>query len=698
MIKSRFALLLSLMFLAISFSTGTRSSRASIGSNSIQDQSNQIKSEHPEAGSVGVSATGTVMLKQIVTGLSNPLYVTSAHDGTNRLFVVEQTGAIKVLQPGSTTPTVFLDITSEVQFGGEQGVIGLAFHPLFWSNGRFFVHYTRSLDGLNVISEFHVPSGTPNVADPTSERVLIVMAQPFTNHNGGMIEFGHDGFLYCGKGDGGSGDDPEKLAQNLGVTNGKILRINVDQANSPRPYSSPSTNPFFSRGGARPEIYAYGMRNPFRFSFDRQTGQLYCGDVGQDTWEEADIINLGGNYGWSIFEGDTCTGLYPTCSMTGLSFPFLVYQHLMGRCAILGGYVYRGTLNTLPQGTYTFGDLCTGEIFEWNGSSFSTIINSADSIHSFGEDESGEIYMSDGAGTVFQIVSPTACTFSVGTPSFSFSSAANSGSFMVTEGGGCQWSSLSNASWITVTSGGSGTSSGMLTFSVQANTSTAPRLGTISVAGTVVKITQAGAAQRYVGYVDAANCSLIGGWAADRNRLNTPIQVTLYDGASPIQTVLANGHRPDVGAFLGDNGNHGYTITIPPLLKDGKTHSLHVRFESSTFDLNNSPASITCPETPNYAGYVDVANCSTIAGWAADRNQPSVPITVTILDGSTVIGTVTANASRPDVGAFLDDSGYHGFNFTVPASLMTGTTHTVHVRFGSSATDLVNSPASLNCP
>jgi glucose/arabinose dehydrogenase len=692
--KFRFTLSMSLVFLALSFSAVTR---GAYDSKSNPVRKGQTGQEHPDVNTGGTTMPGPPKLKQILSGLSNPLYATSAHDGTNRLFLVEQTGAIKVLQPGSTTPTVFLDLSSKVQFGGEQGLIGLAFHPEFWNNGRFFVHYTRNTDGNNVISEFNVSAATPNVASPT-ERLLVVMPQPFTNHNGGMIEFGRDGFLYCGKGDGGSEDDPLKNGQNDTVFNGKILRINVDQANGVAPYSSPSTNPFFGNGTKRQEIYATGMRNPFRFSFDRGTGELYCGDVGQDTWEEVDIVTLGANYGWSIFEGDHCTNFYPTCSTTGLTFPILEYQHLVGRCAVLGGYVYRGTLNTLTEGLYTFGDLCTGEIFTWNGSAMSTIIDSGDSIHSFGEDESGEIYMVDGQGALFQIVATNTCTFSVGTHSFSFGSGAATGKFTVSDSGGCGWTSMSNASWITVTSGGSGAGGNTLNFSVAENTSTSPRLGTISVAGTVVKITQAGVPARFVGFVDSAGCNTIAGWAADRDRLNTPLVVTLYDGNSPIETVTANESRPDVGVFLGDDGVHGFNIPTPPILMDGQPHSLHVRFESTTTDLTGSPASLTCAEVPSFIGFVDHAACDTIAGWAADRNQFDKPITVTILDGTTVIATLTANVSRPDVGVFLGNDGLNGFVFTTPASLMTGTTHTVHVQFGTSGIDLTESPASINCP
>src|SRR5689334_2245953 len=232
-----------------------------------------------------------VPLVPVLAGLASPIYVTNAHDGSNRLFVVEQPGRIKVLQPNATAPTVFLDITSRVLSGGEQGLLGLAFHPQFVSNGRFFVDYTRRPDGATVIAEYQVSAQNRNVAG-TTERVLLVIPQPYVNHNGGMVEFGPDGFLYIGMGDGGSGNDPENRAQNPNELLGKILRIDVDHA------APPPTNPYANGSGGRPEIYAIGLRNPFRFSFDRATGQLYVGDVGQDEREEVDIVTAGGNYGW----------------------------------------------------------------------------------------------------------------------------------------------------------------------------------------------------------------------------------------------------------------------------------------------------------------------------------------------------------------------------------------------------------------
>ena len=349
------------------------------------------------------SALAAIQLQPVLTGLSSPLYVTSARDGTNRLFIVEQGGRILVLQPGATAATVFLDITSKVLSGGERGLLGLAFHPQYAVNRRFFVNYTRRPDGATVIAEYQASAADSNVADPT-ERQLLVISQPFANHNGGMIEFGPDGFLYIGMGDGGSGNDPGNRAQDINDLLGKMLRIDIDAPGVP--YSSPPSNPFFGATPGRDEIFATGLRNPFRFSFDRGTGQLYAGDVGQGAREEIDIITLGGNYGWRVFEGTLCTNNDPgLCNPTNFVPPIAEYDHSGGRCSITGGYVYRGSRSTLPMGTYIYGDFCTGEIFQLfpasNGGAQSVLLDTTLSISSFGEDEAGEIFVVDLGGTVF---------------------------------------------------------------------------------------------------------------------------------------------------------------------------------------------------------------------------------------------------------------------------------------------------------
>ena len=356
-----------------------------------------------------------IELQSLLTGLSSPVYVTHSRDGTNRLFIVEQPGRIKVLQPGATSPTVFLNITAKVLFGGEQGLLGLAFHPNYAVNRRFFVNYTRLTDGDTVIAEYQASSMDPNIAD-TTETELLVIDQPFANHNGGMLEFGVDGFLYIGMGDGGSGNDPGNRAQDITELLGKMLRINIDVPNGPVPYSSPPTNPFFGSIPGRDEIFALGFRNPFRWSFDRLTNLLFAADVGQSAREEIDIVSLGGNYGWRVFEGTLCTGLNPPDPMCIGSYiaPIAEYSHMGGRCSITGGYVYRGARSTLPVGAYVYGDFCTGEIFQLNpaasGGVVSTLLDTTLSISSFGEDEAGEIYVVGLGGTVDRLTDPNAST------------------------------------------------------------------------------------------------------------------------------------------------------------------------------------------------------------------------------------------------------------------------------------------------
>jgi glucose/arabinose dehydrogenase len=363
-------------------------------------------------------ALADVQLEPILTDLSNPLYLTNAHDGSNRIFILEQAGMIKVLQPGSTTPTVFLDITPKVLSGGEQGLLGLTFHPEYATNRRFFINYTRQPDGATVIAEYQASASDANVADPL-ETTLLLIPQPFNNHNGGMIEFGPDGFLYIGMGDGGSGNDPGNRAQNINELLGKILRIDIDHPSGVDPYSSPSDNPFFGGTPGRDEIYAVGFRNPFRFSFDRATGQLFAGDVGQDAREEIDIVTLGGNFGWRVFEGTLCTNLDPAvCNAGGFTPPIAEYTHADGRCSITGGYVYRGTKSTLPVGAYVFGDFCTGEIlqlFPATGEGAQTVLlDTPLSISSFGEDEAGEIYVVGLGGTVHRLSATSAAASASG--------------------------------------------------------------------------------------------------------------------------------------------------------------------------------------------------------------------------------------------------------------------------------------------
>jgi hypothetical protein len=350
-------------------------------------------------------------LTPVVSGLSNPIFVGHAGDGSGRLFIVEQDGIVRVLQPLQSAPTLFLDVRTRVAAVGEQGLLGLAFHPQYVRNGRFFVYYTRAGDGAIVIAEHRV-SADPNIADPTGQVLLTIPHPVHTNHNGGMIAFGPDGYLYAGVGDGGGGNDQPNNAQNIDVLLGKILRIDVDRPGPGTLYSSPPDNPFVDAPG-RDEIFAFGFRNPWRFSFDRATGEPWIGDVGQGEREEIDrSLVRGGNYGWRVFEGFLCTNLGPSlCSPSDYIDPLLDYSHTRGRCSVTGGYVYRGSRGTLPAGLYVYGDFCSGEIFVTNGDTQVVLMFTAMSISSFGEDEQGELYVVDREGTISRIEPvPAACT------------------------------------------------------------------------------------------------------------------------------------------------------------------------------------------------------------------------------------------------------------------------------------------------
>ncbi|MGH7333673.1 MAG: PQQ-dependent sugar dehydrogenase [Candidatus Rokuibacteriota bacterium] len=349
-----------------------------------------------------------VVLQPVLANLAAPLYVTHARDGTDRLFIVEQRGVIKVRHPGGAGPSVFLDIGPRVLDGGERGLLGLAFHPHYSQNGRFFVNYTRRPDGATVIAEYRVSVADPNVA-ALDEVSLLVIPQPFANHNGGMIEFGPDGLLYIGMGDGGNAFDPRNRAQDPMTLLGKILRIDVDASVGVPPfYASPPSNPFAGPALGLDEIFAVGLRNPWRFSFDRATGGLYVGDVGQDEREEIDLVTIGGNYGWRVLEGTRCTGLDPGCADPTFVPPIAEYAHSGGRCAVTGGYAYRGNAGTLPAGAYVFADLCSGEIFLREGEIVRALLPTTLSIASFGEDESGELYVVDLGGAVYRLVNPDA--------------------------------------------------------------------------------------------------------------------------------------------------------------------------------------------------------------------------------------------------------------------------------------------------
>ena len=376
------------------------------------------------AGVYGLFGQSTLPFRlatDFLTGLNQPVLIRHAGDGTRRLFVVQQTGLIKVLQPGSTVPTNFIDLSSKIfiptSSSDERGLLGLTFHPQFATNHYFFVNYTRAGDGATIVSRFTAINNN-SVGDLSSERIVIgPIAQPFSNHNGGMIEFREDSpgtyNLYIGMGDGGSGNDPGNRAQNINELLGKFLRITPDvSGNNANPaYTVPADNPFVGVAGLE-EIYAIGVRNPFRFSFDRGgTHQLWAGDVGQNSWEEVDLISKGGNYGWRIYEGTHCTNLdgcgFPA-NYVGPVFDYSSSGAGNPRCTVIGGYVYRGSQRALNQGSYVYADYCSGEILKWENGQQTVVLDTTRNIVSFGEDEDGELYVvsspiSGAPGTVDKI-------------------------------------------------------------------------------------------------------------------------------------------------------------------------------------------------------------------------------------------------------------------------------------------------------
>ena len=359
-----------------------------------------------------VQGTPNLVTELVVSGLDQPVDLQAPSGDRTRLFVAEQTGRIRLVRNGSLVAMPFLDISSRISTGGERGLLGLAFHPSYAQNGRFFVNYTDHA-GDTRISEFRA-SSNPDVADAGSERQILFVDQPFPNHNGGGLAFGNDGKLYIGLGDGGSGGDPLHNGQNLGTPLGKLLRIDVDGAN---PYSVPPDNPFVSRPAAFGPVWAYGLRNPWRFGFDRATGDLYIGDVGQDAVEEIDMTPAsergGQNYGWNITEGDQCYPPNASCSKQGLTPPVLTYTHSEG-CSVTGGVVYQGCRMPGYRGTYFYGDYCSAFVRSFriqNGAATdrrdwtSSLGRGVNRISGFGVDADGEIHILDHQdGQVYRIV------------------------------------------------------------------------------------------------------------------------------------------------------------------------------------------------------------------------------------------------------------------------------------------------------
>lgn len=347
-----------------------------------------------------------ISLSLKASGLDRPVHIANAGDGSDRLFVVEQPGRIVIVKDGAPLTTPFLDIVSRVSCCGERGLLSVAFPPGYLAKGYFYVNYT-DIAGNTVVARYRV-SANPDIADPASEEILLTIEQPFQNHNGGQLAFGPDGFLYIGMGDGGSAGDPFGNGQKPEALLGKMLRIDVESGRFP--YAIPPDNPYLKNTNSRPEIWAVGLRNPWRFSFDRKTGDLYLADVGQNLFEEVHFQpagSVGGeNYGWNILEGTHCFKTDP-CDKTGLVIPVAEYDHSKG-CSVTGGMVYRGPGFSGMQGIYFYGDYCSGRIWGLrpSGTSWETaeLIDSAYSISTFGEDEEGNIYIADHvAGSIYKI-------------------------------------------------------------------------------------------------------------------------------------------------------------------------------------------------------------------------------------------------------------------------------------------------------
>ncbi len=355
----------------------------------------------PAASIVAAVGAAPAVQVQRVGSVPSALAIANAHDGSNRIFVASQSGQVWVVINGQRSTSPVLDIAERITSGGERGLLGLAFHPRFPGDPRLFVDYTDR-SGTTVVSSFAVGGGGSGPVDPASERVRVRQGQPYPNHNGGGLAFGPDGFLYIALGDGGSGGDPQGNGQRLDTLLGKILRIDVDTASGGRTYGIPTNNPFVAQPTARPEIWLTGLRHPWRFGFDRASGDLWIGDVGQDRWEEVEVSRAGSgglNFGWNRTEGFHCFAPANGCATDGLAPPVAEYAH-GSRCSITGGVVYRGAAYPSLAGRYLFADYCTGGLFAitsaGDGRREPQVVGRVtQGISAFGEDESGELYLAN---------------------------------------------------------------------------------------------------------------------------------------------------------------------------------------------------------------------------------------------------------------------------------------------------------------
>jgi len=356
--------------------------------------------------------TGNIQVERVFPDLSfqEMTNLVQPDDTSGLIFVTEQRGVIYAFSANNSQQAdIFLDITDRVnREGNEEGLLGLAFDPDYQGNGYLYVYYSADNPRRSVLSRFSLDQENTDVADPESEVIIMEIEQPYSNHNAGQLAFGPDGYLYIGLGDGGGSGDPLGNAQNLSTVLGSILRIDVSGLSGPGDYEIPVDNPFVDTEGARAEIWAYGLRNPWRFSFDLETGRLWAGDVGQNLWEEIDIITKGANYGWNIMEGSHCYSPSTGCNQSGLTLPIVEYDHSQG-CSVTGGYVYRADDIASLQGYYIYGDYCSGNIWAlaYNGSAVTEnklLVDSGLSITSFGEDLAGNLYILSRQGGIYTLV------------------------------------------------------------------------------------------------------------------------------------------------------------------------------------------------------------------------------------------------------------------------------------------------------
>jgi glucose/arabinose dehydrogenase len=404
--------------LAIATMLGAMLATGTIGTAAAADPTTVDAANGSETAAIEPQAlaAGQLTVKRVVGGFSSPLGVVNADDGTGRLFVIQRGGLVRTVSGNRITGT-FINASSVVAAGGERGLLGVAFHPDFETNRRVFIYYTRP-GGDIIVSRLTANAGRTSASITTEEKLLQIEHSQYTNHNGGAMAFGPDGYLYIGTGDGGGGGDPLNNGQDIsGELLGKILRINVDGTGAGPfdRYSIPSTNPFVGTTGDD-EIWAYGMRNPWRLSFDRGSGSLFIGDVGQTQWEEIDRIasgdlganNDGYNFGWSVMEGKHCYPPGTSCSLAGDILPVAEYSHAGGNCSITGGHVYRGDSQRDLQGLYVFGDYCSGKIWTMSagGSTITQRRDTSLNISSFGESEAGELYLTDLNGALYRVIAP----------------------------------------------------------------------------------------------------------------------------------------------------------------------------------------------------------------------------------------------------------------------------------------------------